>query len=77
MKTSSEVRNSFSVNAGVDVNTKKVAFSASASYSKMQKTVLKNEKRVQSVSASFSSRHVQLKHADSLSLGADAQVRMD
>nr|KAG5690150.1 hypothetical protein BaRGS_013607 [Batillaria attramentaria] len=38
MKSSHEVRESFDVNAGVEANSKKFAFSASSSYSKVQNT---------------------------------------
>ncbi|KAK7474477.1 hypothetical protein BaRGS_00034299 [Batillaria attramentaria] len=73
MTSSNEVRESFDVNAGIGVNSRKFAFSASSSYSKVQNTVLKEEKNVQSLGATFSSWQIELQHVDVLDLGVDAQ----
>nr|KAG5689851.1 hypothetical protein BaRGS_012201 [Batillaria attramentaria] len=73
MMTSSDVRKSYSVNAGVDVQTKKFGFSASASYGKTQSTLLKNTKKTTSVHASFSSRRVDFVPKTELRFGARAQ----
>ncbi|KAK7504404.1 hypothetical protein BaRGS_00004270 [Batillaria attramentaria] len=77
MKTSSEARKVFSVDAGVDVQTKKFGFSASISYSKAQSTLLKNERKVEFVSHAVSSWRVDLQHKDMLSLGESAQRVMN
>ncbi|KAK7474466.1 hypothetical protein BaRGS_00034288 [Batillaria attramentaria] len=74
MTNTNEVRESFDAHAGVGVNTRKFAFSASSSYSKVQNTVLKKEKNAESLGATFSSRQIELQHVDVLALGVDAQV---
>ncbi|KAK7473490.1 hypothetical protein BaRGS_00035277, partial [Batillaria attramentaria] len=75
--TSSDVRKSYSVNAGVDVQTKKFGFSASASYGKTQSTLLKNTKKTTSVHASFSSRRVDFVPKTELRFGARAQTAVN
>ncbi|KAK7474056.1 hypothetical protein BaRGS_00034719, partial [Batillaria attramentaria] len=77
MMTSSDVRKSYSVNAGVDVQTKKFGFSASASYSKTQSTLLKNTRKTTSVHASFSSRRVDFVPKTELRFGARAQTAVN
>nr|KAG5687802.1 hypothetical protein BaRGS_017280 [Batillaria attramentaria] len=77
LKTSNEVRKSFSVNAGVDVTTAKFGFSSSFSYSKAQTTLLKNERKVSTVSAAFSSRRVDLVPENELVLDQRAQAAIN
>ncbi|KAK7475350.1 hypothetical protein BaRGS_00033426, partial [Batillaria attramentaria] len=77
LMTSNEVRKSFSVNAGVDVTTAKFGFSSSFSYSRTQTTLLKNERKVSTVSAAFSSRRVDLVPGNELVLDQRAQAAIN
>ncbi|KAK7463162.1 hypothetical protein BaRGS_00038274, partial [Batillaria attramentaria] len=73
IKTTKDIRSSYSVNAGVDVTTQKFGFSASGSYTKTQSTLLKNTRNVEFMAASFSGRRVDLQHTSSLTLGEQAE----
>nr|KAG5687682.1 hypothetical protein BaRGS_005933 [Batillaria attramentaria] len=75
--TSNEVRKSFSVNAGVDVKTAKFGFSSSFSYSKAQTTLLKNERKVSTVSAAFVAQRVDFVPHSDLVLDQRAQAAIN